>query len=204
MNRFRRTTERPRDTALLFRSLTGLADGLAPKELALRGSPAAIRPKTTWVPRFPRYVAGTQPEGRGMLNNAPDGNSCRAHADPAPSAILHSLCSLRLNRVTSTGAPRSQAGPASRATRAPGVHSDRRDRAGWLVADRRAWSDPCPSQPGARTRAPRPRATTPRRDRRPSHGRHAALPCGLARTPGLDASALAPSARLGHGTGSRA
>ena len=42
---------------LLFRSLTGLADGLAPKEMALRGSRLRFAPEN-WVPRSPRLCGG--------------------------------------------------------------------------------------------------------------------------------------------------
>src|SRR5215212_4696420 len=58
-----------------FQALTGLADGLALKELRYTAI-AATRPKTNWVPRSPRYVGGDSAEVGARLANAKTENSC--------------------------------------------------------------------------------------------------------------------------------
>jgi hypothetical protein len=53
----------------LFRTLTGLADGLALKELRYAAD-AGDSPQPIWVPRSPRYVGGDSAEVGGTLANA--------------------------------------------------------------------------------------------------------------------------------------
>src|SRR5918992_251635 len=57
----------------LFPTLTGLADGLALKEL--RYAAEACDSPHEWVPRSPRYMSGDSAEGRGMLAEAPTDNA---------------------------------------------------------------------------------------------------------------------------------
>src|ERR1700754_480389 len=59
---------------MLFRALTGLAVGLALKELRYTTIRSRFAP-TNWVPRSPRYVGGDSAEVGGRLANAKTENS---------------------------------------------------------------------------------------------------------------------------------